>query len=77
LANVKTSEDEREAFTRIHDDAGSAGLTFEALDAGGGRLGMSAPDWWKSAATLRITVGDETVEHRVVDAKNIGLLMGE
>ncbi|MEX2188372.1 MAG: hypothetical protein WD875_16310 [Pirellulales bacterium] len=77
LANVRTADEERLAFTRLHADAGNAGLTFEALDAAGGRLDMGVPDWWKSAATLRISVGDETAEHRVLDGKNIGLLMGE
>lgn len=77
LAGVRTADEERDAFTRLQADAGQVGLMLEALDAAGKTLDMAAANWTRSAATLRITVGDETVEHRVLDGKNINLLLGE
>lgn len=76
LAKAKTSEEEARLYGRIHRHR-KGGLSLAAYDREGRFLDMSKPDWLDKTHRLKITMGDETIDHVVIDPKNTTIMMGE
>jgi hypothetical protein len=79
LSRVRTPADERQAFIEIHarSNPPEVQLAFKPLGKDGKQVDMAAALWWQSVEVLKLSLGDETVYHQVLDVENIGLLMGE
>lgn len=76
LATAKTSDEEAALYGRIHRRR-TKGLSLAAYDREGHFLQMSEPSWLEKTYRLQITIGDETIDHIVIDPKNTTIMMGE
>lgn len=76
LRQVQTSLEEAEAMQRFRDECRP--LSMRAYDANDEAVPFSATDWMSRVRRVDLSgAGRRLFEHRVIEGKNVGLLMGE
>lgn len=74
VARAATPAEERAAFTAL---ARAGGVGFVAYDAAGRQIDLGGDKWWERARTLRLGAGGESIEHTLIDPRNVLELMHE